>query len=182
MKELSLYRKRIIPAECILLKDDEILSFEEDKLVTRWHALHPKQDLHHGISCYFLKEGWKVSKFYRADNSLLYWYVDIIDHSWHSHVGTYKRGQAAPTADQTTASMAGNHLLITDLLADVILYPDGTYKVVDLSELSDAYEAGSLSPAMLIEALRKLDSFLAQIYSGSFADLKSYIEGFEGLP
>lgn len=73
-----LYRKRIIPEECILLKDDIILSWDSERIVTKWHALKPKKDLHHGYSCYFLKEGYKVSKFYRADDSLLYYYCDII--------------------------------------------------------------------------------------------------------
>ncbi len=67
----TLYRRRIIPDECILLKDDVILSCDEERIVTSWHALHPKKDLHHGGSCYFLKEGFKVSKFCRMDGSLL---------------------------------------------------------------------------------------------------------------
>ena len=36
MKEFSLYRKRIIPDECILLKNDHIVSFENNRLVTTW--------------------------------------------------------------------------------------------------------------------------------------------------
>ena len=39
MKEFSLYRRRIIPNECILLKDDEIVFFDNDKLVTRWNTM-----------------------------------------------------------------------------------------------------------------------------------------------
>ncbi|MDE7047789.1 MAG: DUF402 domain-containing protein, partial [Lachnospiraceae bacterium] len=73
-----LYRRRIIPEECILLKDDIILSCDEEHIVTSWHALHPKKDLHHGSSCYFLKEGFKVSKFCDASDGLLYWYCDIV--------------------------------------------------------------------------------------------------------
>ena len=83
MKEFSLYRKRIIPDECILLKNDHIVSFENNRLVTTWSALHPKKDLHHGISCYFLEHGIKVSKFYYEDGRLLYWYIDIITPSWN---------------------------------------------------------------------------------------------------
>ena len=52
-----LYRKRIIPEECILLKDDKILYQDEQVIVTGWQTLKPKKDLHHGYSCYFLKEG-----------------------------------------------------------------------------------------------------------------------------
>ena len=74
MTEPILYRKRLIPEECILLKDDIILEYNDDIILTKWNALKPKKDLHHGYSCYFKKEGYKVSKFYQADNSLLYWY------------------------------------------------------------------------------------------------------------
>ena len=108
-----LYRRRIIPEECILLKDDIIQSCDEERIVTTWNALHPKKDLHHGSSCYFLKEGFKVSKFCREDDSLLYWYCDIVDFNYDS---------------------AKNTMIVTDLLADVIIYPDGFVKVVDLDE------------------------------------------------
>ena len=101
MKEFSLYRKRIIPDECILLKNDHIVSFENNRLVTTWSALHPKKDLHHGISCYFLEHGIKVSKFYYEDGRLLYWYIDIITHSWNE--------------DKSS-------LTVIDLLADVLIY------------------------------------------------------------
>ena len=71
MKRPILYRKRLIPEECILLKDDELLYRDEKKIITRWNTLRPKKDLHHGFSCYFLDKGIKVSKFYKADGSLM---------------------------------------------------------------------------------------------------------------
>ena len=158
MKEFSLYRKRIIPKECILLKDDEILSFEDNRLVTRWNTIRPKKDIKCGISCFFLEEGYKVSKFYDHNDSLLYWYIDIISHEW----------------DEATAS-----LYVTDLLADVIIYPDGFVKVVDVDELADAMETGDISTDLLCDSLRKLNRILAAIYSGEFKQLEQYIEKFE---
>ena len=41
-----LYRRRIIPNECVLLKDDIILSCDDKRIVTSWNSLHPKKDLH----------------------------------------------------------------------------------------------------------------------------------------
>lgn len=38
-----LYRKRIIPNECVLLKDDLVLSWDEERIVTKWNALKPKK-------------------------------------------------------------------------------------------------------------------------------------------
>lgn len=74
MKRPTLYRKRLIPEECILLKDDELLYRDEKTIITRWNTLKPKKDLHHGFSCYFLDKGVKVSKFYKADGTQICWY------------------------------------------------------------------------------------------------------------
>lgn len=158
MKEFSLYRRRIIPNECILLKDDEIVFFEDDRLVTRWNTIRPKKDIHHGISCFFLADGFKISKFYGHDGSLLYWYIDIISHEWDE---------------------AASSLYVTDLLADVIIYPDGFVKVVDVDELAEALENGDISTPTLCEALRKLNRILAMIYSHEFHKMKDFVESFE---
>ena len=112
MTNPTLYRRRIIPSECIHLKDDVILSCDEEHIVTSWLTLHPKKDLHHGCSCYYLQEGFKVSRFYNEKNSLLYWYCDIVDYEYREKEDTY---------------------IVTDLLADVIVYPDGFVKVVDIA-------------------------------------------------
>ena len=69
--ELQIYRKRLIPEECILLKDDIIVEQNEDYILTKWKTLNPKTTFSHGCSCYYLKEGFKISKFYRHDGSLL---------------------------------------------------------------------------------------------------------------
>lgn len=155
-----LYRKRIIPEECILLKDDKILSWDSERIVTKWNALKPKKDLHHGYSCYFLNEGFKVSKFYRADSSLLYYYCDIITHEY---------------------SAAGHKLIVTDLLADVIVYPDGFVKVVDLDEMIPALECGGISMDDLKCALRSCSRLLTLIYDGRLPELTKYIEAFESF-
>lgn len=145
-----LYRKRIIPDECVLLKDDKILHRDEQIIVTGWNSLKPRKDLHHGYSCYFLKEGYKVSKFYREDNSLLYWYCDIVEYDYHPDTDTY---------------------IVTDLLADVIIYPDGFVKVVDIDELVTALNEKLISEDTLKKSLLNLNSLLEIIYSGTFDKL-----------
>ena len=153
-KELKIYRKRLIPAECILLKDDVIVKQTDDVIITTWKTLNPKTTFDHGCSCYFLKEGCKLSKFYRSDNSLLYWYCDIVDYSY----------------DETQ-----NALTTTDLLADVILYPDGHFKVVDLDELADALDKGLISQQQLTKSLRQLHAFLTRIYRDKFDQLQAQL-------
>lgn len=153
-----LYRKRIIPNECVLLKDDLILSWDKERIVTKWNALKPKKDLHHGYSCYFLNAGYKVSKFYRENGSLLYYYCDIISHKY---------------SDDNAS------LIVTDLLADIIIYPNGFVKVVDLDELVPALECGGISVDDLKQALISCSHLLSLIYSKKLGELTKYIEVFE---
>lgn len=145
----------MIPDECILLKDDVILEQTDDIIVTKWNTLKPRRDFHHGYSCYFLKSGYKISKFYREDNSFLYWYCDIVDYH-------YKESEHA--------------LIVTDLLADVVLYPDGYVKVLDINELAIALEKNLCPPGTVTQALRKLESLLNMIYDDKFDTLSAKIE------
>lgn len=155
MENLKIYRKRMIPDECILLKDDIILEITQDFIITQWKTLKPRRDFHHGYSCYYLKFGYKISKFYREDNTLLYWYCDIVDY-------LYKKEE--------------NSLLVTDLLADVVIYPDGYIKVLDINELALALEKKLCEPQVVIQALNKLDLLLNTIYDDKFDTLSAQIE------
>ncbi len=159
MNDLKIYRKRLIPDECILLKDDIILNRTDDFIVTKWNTLKPRRDFHHGYSCYFLKLGFKISKFYREDNSLLYWYCDIVDYTYQD---------------------ADNALIVTDLLADVVIYPDGYVKVLDLNELALALKKNLCEPQLITQALQKLDNLLTLIYDDKFDLLSADIEKWVG--
>lgn len=154
-----LYRRRLIPDECILLKDDTVLYRDDKIIVTGWHSLKPRKDLHHGCSCYYLSKGFKVSRFYREDGSLIYWYCDIVDYAYDASADTY---------------------VVTDLLADVIVYPDGFVKVVDLDELVTARASGILTEEMLDRALLRLDALLKSIYAGDFDALQRPTEHCPG--
>lgn len=110
MSDIKLYRKRIIPDECILLEEDVILYHDQEVIITKWNTIRPKKTLHHGYSCYFLERGYKVSKFYDHDGNLISWYCDIIKTDYDPEENAYT---------------------FTDLLIDVIVYPDGFVRVVD---------------------------------------------------
>lgn len=158
MENVKLYRKRIIPQECVYLKDDIILYQDSEVIITRWNTLHPKKTLHHGYSCYFLERGFKVSKFYDHDSQLISWYCDIIS---------------------TSYDIKENSYIFTDLLIDVIVYPDGFVRVVDLDELADAFRDRLLTNDELQMALRRLDKLLSLIYKGAFSRLQKYIEDYD---
>ncbi|MCR5421796.1 MAG: DUF402 domain-containing protein [Lachnospiraceae bacterium] len=151
------YRKRIIPEECVLLKDDIILEMNDNYIITKWKTLHPKKNLSHGFSCYFLKEGYKISKFLREDNSLLYWYCDII---------------------KTDYDPLNNTYIFTDLLADVIMYPDGFVKVVDIDEIALALKKDKLPAEDIITLLTNLDKLLKIVYSEEFDIYKHMINEY----
>lgn len=151
----KLYRKRLIPQECILLKDDIIEFSSDDILITSWKTLNPKTNFSHGCSCYFFKEGFKVSKFYKPDGQLLYYYCDIVEF----------------TFDEETDA-----LTVTDLLADVIIYPDGTHHVIDLDELADAQEQNLITGVQLNRSLRQLNKLLNIIQCKEFSVLLEKIE------
>lgn len=153
-----LYRKRLIPSETLLLKDDIMLYRDERRIITRWNTIRPKKSLHHGFSCYLLDKGVKVNKFYDHSDNLICWYCDIISHSYDPSSDTY---------------------IFTDLLADVLLYPDGRLKVVDLDEMADAVEQGLLSEEMLLKGLRRTNWLLTKIYDGSFAEIQEFINQFD---
>jgi hypothetical protein len=153
-----LYRKRLIPSECIELKDDVIADCCEDYIITRWNTLHPKEEFSHGISFYFIKEGWKISKFFKENGELVYVYCDIIDTSADSRTDTYT---------------------FTDLLADVIIENDGFVRVVDLDELGEACSTHIISEELLVTALGRLDKLLNVIYDGTFKNYLAVLERFE---
>ena len=151
----KLYRQRLIPTECILLKDDVIVSQDDEVILTKWNTLNPKTEFSHGSSCYFLKEGLKVSKFYQTDDSLLYWYIDIVE---------FDIDEAQKT------------LTFTDLLADVIIYPDGRMKVVDLDELAEALERNLITKEQMTSCLRNLNHLLTMVYRDKFDRLQARLD------
>ena len=156
----KLYRRRFIPDELIHLKDDVILVLQDNLIITTWKTLHPRSDISRGISAYYFDKGYKISKVYNRDNQVVYWYCDII--------------QAKKDPDKNT-------VIIEDLLLDVILYDDGTVRIMDIDELCDAADQGLISSAESSYALRTLNSLLNLIYKGDFYELQAPVNDAELL-
>ena len=156
--QLKLYRKRYIPAECIPLNSDVIVEQNDEFILTTWKTINPKTTFDHGSSCYMLKEGLKVSKFYRPDGELLYWYCDIVDFDY----------------DETEHA-----LTVIDLLADVVIYPDGRVKVMDLDELAEALERGLITQKQLTAGLRQLNYLLTMLDRDKFDRLQAILNDRE---
>ena len=150
----TLIRKRLIPLETLRLEKDVVIHRSERLLVTQWTTIKPKKELHHGASCFLLKEGWKVSRFIDHQGKLICWDCDIIATEYDADTDTFT---------------------FTDLLADVLIYPSGLIKVVDLDELAEAVEKKLITTEQLLDSLRKLDALLQLIYDGA---LLPALEGY----
>ena len=154
MTQLQIFRKRLIPAETVLLKDDVILRQENDLIVTSWCAFHPRPDLMRGFSCYYTEDHLKVSRMIHDDHSF-HWYIDIADYTWND---------------------SRDSLTMTDLLADVIIESDGLIRVTDLDELADAHSQGLISDDQLKKSLYTLDRLLRELYSHGIDRLAKPLE------
>ncbi len=152
---IRLYRKRFIPDELKLLADDKILYVSDDIIITSWNTLKPRSDFASGISAYYRKEGFKISRHYGADGTFTRWYCDII-----------------------TESQAEDGLIYSDLLIDVVIFPDGTVRVVDLDEAADALEQGLITAEMLTGALRSTNKLLTYIHQGRFSELTACMSDY----
>ena len=155
VSDIKLYRKRFIPEELKLLEDDKILYADNDLIITSWTTLKPRADFASGISAYYRKEGFKISRHYGADGTFTRWYCDII-----------------------MESAKENELIFSDLLIDVVIFPDGTVRVVDLDEAADALDQGLITADMMSKALRSTDKLLTYIHQGRFSELTACMTNY----
>ena len=84
------------------------------------------------------------------DGKLVYYYCDIID---------------------AVFSKDNKSCVVSDLLADVKVYPDGKVEVVDLEEIADALDKKIITVSYAKKSLRRLDSLLKIIYSGKLGSI-----------
>lgn len=146
--DIRLYRKRFIPNEIKLLKDDKILYLDDELIITSWTTLKPRSDFASGISAYYRKKGFKISRHFDARGNFTRWYCDII-----------------------IESKVTDGLVFSDILIDVVIFPDGTVRVVDLDEAADALEQNLITSNMLAQALRSTNMLLSYIHHGKLHEL-----------
>ena len=86
---------------------------------------------------------------------MYHWYCDIVDYDYNE---------------------TENALTVIDLLADVIISPDGFVKVVDLDELVEATDKNLISADTLKSVLLRVNKLLTCIYEGHFLDLTAEMD------
>ena len=159
--DLKLYRKRHIPEECVLLKNDRILHLDDTSLVTAWNVLKPRTDFASGISFFDFEKHWKITRVAKADGSLYHWYCDIMN----MHI--------SEEPDTHTPIY-----LMEDLLIDIVIETDGSVHVLDLDEAADAFERGLISGSDLTLALNAADTLLRIIRNGEFEEYQKKVEEY----
>ena len=154
IENLHLFRRRFIPNEITPLSDDKVLKLEENLIITSWKTLNPRTDFASGMSAYFIDKGWKVSKFLDCEGNIKYWYCDIID---------------------CILDEAANSFTYEDLLFDVVVYPNGSIKVLDCDEAAEAREKGYITEEQLLRGLKSMNELLTTIYHGRFDRLQAVL-------
>lgn len=145
-----IYRTRYIPSETIDLSADKLLYLDENYLITKWNPIKPRIDIASGISCVFLKKGWKISAFMNDEQKIIYWYCDIIDIEYDNLSDTY---------------------FLYDLLADIKIMTDGRVELIDLDELAFAFDDNLITKKQLISSLKKSNDLLKLIYAGDVPNI-----------
>ncbi len=156
MNDIKLYRRRYIPNEKILLKDDRILYTDKEIIVTKWKVFRAKKEFNNGFSCYFLNENYKISKFF-WDKKYIRTYCDIIETIY----------------DESEKSYCFN-----DLLADVVIRENGFVEVLDLEEIADALDENLIDLNQAKTALRAVNKLLHSIYQGQFEKYLTKLDKF----
>ncbi len=160
ISNIVLYRRRFIPNELVRLDDDEILKYEDNLMITRWKTISTHTAFVSGVSAFFFDKGWKVSKFLDANGNICYWYCDMVDIEKDEDKGT---------------------LTCIDLLFDIVVFPDGSIRVMDSDEAADAFEQGLITQAQLLKGLRSMNELLNVIYNDRFDRLQAVVNSADSI-
>ena len=149
-------RKRYIPDEVISLTNDTIYYVSDELIVTGWRAIRTRPDISGGFSAYYPKLGIKASKLFDGDGRLLYWYNDISE-----------------------LSFVGKNINFTDLLIDLVVYPDNSIRILDLDEFAEAVEKNYITKEQEVKALNSFHVLLDYIYNDEYSLLQEPIYALE---
>jgi len=144
---MKIFRKRFVPDEIVDISSDEVLERNDNILVTRWRPIKPRTDIGGGISYVFLKKGYKISKIYDNQGGFKYWYCDIIEYTYNQESDEY---------------------IFIDLLADVVVYPDGKCEVLDLDELKSVFDKKIITKEQMLKSIKCVNTLVEMVQNGVF--------------
>lgn len=144
---MKLLRKRYIPNEIIDISKDEVIYMDDQVIVTKWLPINKRADIGSGISYTFLKEGYKISKFFDSEGKFSFWYCDIIEYKYDS--------------------IEDAHIFV-DLLLDLKVYGDDKYEILDMNELVEAYDKKLITFEQVIKAFKSLEKLHDMVKDKNF--------------
>ena len=152
---MEIFRKRLMPPELTHLESDRIIFSNSSYVITEWQTLKPRLDFATGVSYYFLEENYKLSEMYSKNGEFLYYYCDIVKYE----------------------EISLKQLIYIDLLVDVVVYADFTYKILDLDELVECHKNEGIETEDLLLAIQATHDFLRIVHSGDIGQIFQKIEG-----
>ncbi|PIQ25588.1 hypothetical protein COW36_21330 [bacterium (Candidatus Blackallbacteria) CG17_big_fil_post_rev_8_21_14_2_50_48_46] len=130
--QLPIRKQKLHPVREVNLSGDTWLHQDEHLCVSYWHLPRTESDqVAHTLTLTIFDEAIQIHSKHNAAGERLYWYCDLLE---------VKRDEG------------GWHL--TDLLLDVVVFPDGSTRMLDLGELAEALEEGGIHPQQAAQALR----------------------------
>lgn len=158
MKINCLLKHKLVPQGTVDITNDKILFFDGNFLVTQWKPENSNMNISSAISLVSIKDGYQISKKFDSNNKFVYWYCDIVKTKWTKETSC---------------------LEITDLIIDLVVFPNYQVNCIDLDELTDAKEKGLISSMDFNWAKESSLKLLQKVIEGEFpskANLKSIIE------
>lgn len=149
-KDYVVTRKRYLPDETIRLTKDTVFFVSEKLIVTSWKAITKRPDFAGGMTAYFPEYGVRTGKFMDENGSTLYWYNDIGE-----------------------VFMDGHSIKFNDLLLDVIVYPDGSVRHMDIDEFAEAIEKCLITREQEIKALKSYGFLIDLLHKNEFDRLQA---------
>jgi uncharacterized protein len=139
-------KTKLHPQREVDLTGDTLLYQDQELQVTAWIAPehHPNQ-VKYALTFTLFNQAIQIHSKHDAQGQRLYWYCDLLEVS-----------QVAET------------WLLTDLILDVVVYPDYSTRVLDLAEMGEALEENGITPLQAAQALKLAEKVLLWAENKSF--------------
>ena len=130
---VKIIKHKLCPYESQDITNDHWHHISEDLLISTWNPVESEMQVASVLSIFELSKGVQISKKFNAQGQLKYWYCDLI---------------AARYEDEA--------LHITDLILDLVIFPDGVLQVIDVSEYQKYTPQSPWETKVLKEAPKNL--------------------------
>lgn len=141
------YKMKLTSNKLEDISDDKVLFQNDEIMVTDFSPKSSSMGTSRVLSFCLFKNNWQISANFDQEGHFRYWYCDIVDYS---------------------VNRENNSLTITDLAADVAVFPDNYVSVMDLDELGELIDTESISKEMSVKALKSAQALLKLVYDGQF--------------